>query len=134
VQVRSGSLGGPWTLLTDPRRLADGQLGELKEEIALYKRIRPLLRGAEVYRLLGRPHPRAWDAVQFHNPDLGQGVVYVFRGRHPDARCRVPLARGKAFRVSEALSGKAAPTEGRYLVAGISEPGSSRVYLYSCRS
>jgi hypothetical protein len=134
AQVRSGSLGGPWTLLTDPRRLAVGQLAELKEEIALYKRIRPLFKGAEVYRLLGRPHPRAWDAIQFHNPHLGQGVVYVFRGRHPDAQCRVPLARGKVFHAREALSGKAAPTEGRYLVAVISEPESSRVYLYSSRS
>ncbi|MCZ2078480.1 MAG: alpha-galactosidase [Bryobacteraceae bacterium] len=100
--VRSGSVGGPWTLLSDPRRLSAEQHGILKAEIAAYRAHRHLLVNARVSRLLGRPHPRAWDAVQFWRPDLREGLVYVFRGHDaeegrtillhhipPDARARV---------------------------------------------
>jgi hypothetical protein len=91
TMMRSGSIGGPLTILSDPRRMSEGQRRILKEEIARYRANRHLLVGARVSRLLGRPHPRAWDAVQFWRPDLRQGLVYVFRGDHPQAERTVPL-------------------------------------------
>lgn len=91
TMMRSGSIGGPFTILSDPRQMSADQRQILKEEIARYRAHRHLLMGAHVSRLLGRPHPRGWDGVQFWRPDLRQGLVYVFRDDHPHAECMVPL-------------------------------------------
>ena len=89
--LQSSMIGGPWTLLSDPRLLSPEHRDLLSREIALYKRFRPLMAGARVYRLIGRPHPREWDATQLWDERRGEGVVYVFRGRHPSPSCRIPL-------------------------------------------
>jgi hypothetical protein len=51
-----------------------------REHIALYKtRQRPILRGANVYHILPMPDGKNWDGLQFHNPDLDRGSVFVFK-------------------------------------------------------
>jgi hypothetical protein len=51
-----------------------------REHIALYKaRQRPILRGANVYHILPMPDGRNWDGLQFHNPDLNRGSVFLFK-------------------------------------------------------
>ncbi len=81
--LQSSMLGGPWTLLSDPRLLEKEQRKQLAAEIALYKRFRGLFASGRVYRLIGRPHARGWDAVQLWDERSGEGVVYVFRNQHP---------------------------------------------------
>jgi hypothetical protein len=51
-----------------------------REHIALYKaRQRPILRNANVYHILPMPDGKNWDGLQFHNPDLDRGSVFVFK-------------------------------------------------------
>jgi hypothetical protein len=51
-----------------------------REHIALYKaRHRPILRGGNVYHILPMPDGKNWDGLQFHNPDLDRGSVFVFK-------------------------------------------------------
>jgi alpha-galactosidase len=87
--LESSMIGGPWTLLSDPRLLTPEQRGILTREIALYKRFRGLFATGRVYRPIGRPRPRGWDAFQLWDERRGEGVVYVFRNRHPAAA--IPL-------------------------------------------
>jgi hypothetical protein len=93
--LQSSMLGGPWTLLSDPRLLDAEQRKKLTSEIALYKRFRPLFASGRVFRLIGRPHPRGWDAVQLWDERTGEGAVYVFRNQHPAPAYNVRL-RGLA--------------------------------------
>jgi len=58
----------------------------------LYKRHRGILGRSKVYRLMGRPHPRAWDAIELYDGHAGEGIVYVFRNNHPESRRRVTLS------------------------------------------
>jgi alpha-galactosidase len=48
----------------------------------LHRRARPFFRG-DFYPLLEHVHSnRAWGAVQYHRPDLGEGVVLAFRRKN----------------------------------------------------
>jgi Melibiase len=89
--LESSMIGGPWTLLSDPRMLPEAQRKILAREIALYKRFRGLAATARVYRPLGRPLPRGWDAFELWDDRRGEGVVYVFRNRHPTPALPVRL-------------------------------------------
>ncbi|HEX8984181.1 MAG TPA: alpha-galactosidase [Bryobacteraceae bacterium] len=91
TMLQSSMLGGPWTLLSDPRLLDNAQRKRLASEIGLYKRFRHLFASGRVDRLIGRPHPRGWDALQLWDERAGDGALYVFRDRHPDAGCSVRL-------------------------------------------
>lgn len=90
TMFRSGSIGGPLTLLSDPRRMVDTQRRLLKDEIRLYKQIRRLFQG-KACRLIGRPHPQGWDAFEVYDEKRGEGALYVFRNQHPVARQEVIL-------------------------------------------
>jgi hypothetical protein len=51
-----------------------------RQHIALYKtRQRPILRGGNVYHILPIANGTNWDGLQFHNPDLDQGSVFLFK-------------------------------------------------------
>jgi len=90
TMFRSGSIGGPLTLLSDPRGMAENQRRLLRDEILLYKKNRRLFSG-KAYRLLGRPHPWGWDAFELYDEKRGEGALYVFRNHHPDSRQEVIL-------------------------------------------
>lgn len=100
--LQSSMIGGPWTLLSDPRLLTAEQQKILSAEIGLYKRFRRLFAAGRVYRLLGRPHPRGWDAVQLLDEERQDGVLYVFRNRHPSPANNIRLQgldRGARYEV-----------------------------------
>jgi hypothetical protein len=51
-----------------------------RQHIALYKtRQRPILRGGNVYHILPIADGTNWDGLQFYNPDLDQGSVFLFK-------------------------------------------------------
>ena len=51
-----------------------------RQHIALYKsRQRPILRGANVYHILPMADGVNWDGLQFYNPDLNRGSVFLFK-------------------------------------------------------
>ncbi len=89
--LQSSMLGGPWTLLSDPRLLDPQRKVILNREIGVYKRFRHLFATAKVYRLVGRPHPRGWDATQLWDEARGEGIVYAFRSHHPSPRYWIVL-------------------------------------------
>lgn len=52
-------------------------------EIALYKKIRPMLRHATVYHLTKQAnpwHPQTWQALLYVDDSTGQALLFVFRG------------------------------------------------------
>lgn len=51
-----------------------------RQHIALYKeRQRPILRGANVYHILPMADGIHWDGLQYFNPDLRKGSVFLFK-------------------------------------------------------
>ncbi len=51
-----------------------------REHIALYKaKQRPILRGCSVYHILPMADGVNWDGLQFYNPDIDRGSVFVFK-------------------------------------------------------
>jgi alpha-galactosidase len=69
--------------------LSPEQRAIIKEEIARYKALRPILRASRVYRLLPQVDliapprlqpPREPDAVEFYDPGSKRGIVFFFQG------------------------------------------------------
>ena len=57
--------------------------GQYAAAVALYKsKQRPILRGANVYHVLPMPDNVNWDGMQFFNPTLNKGSVFLF---HPSS-------------------------------------------------
>jgi hypothetical protein len=53
---------------------------EYRQYIAIYKeKQRPILRGANVYHILPMADGVHWDGLQFHNPDIKKGSVFLFK-------------------------------------------------------
>lgn len=51
-----------------------------REHIALYKaKQRPILRGGNVYHILPMADGVNWDGLEFYNPDLEKGSVFLFK-------------------------------------------------------
>lgn len=51
-----------------------------RKHIALYKaRQRPILRGCNVYHILPMPDGTNWDGVEYYNPELDRGSVFLFK-------------------------------------------------------
>jgi hypothetical protein len=96
TSLRSAMLGGPLTILSDPRSWNDAQAKVFREEAALYRRARPSFADGTLYVPLGRPTAGGWDAFQFDRD--GRGIVFVFRNDAPEATATVPLAGGAAGR------------------------------------
>jgi len=137
--IRSGSIGGPCTLLSDPRLLSDEKRTILKGEIEFYKKFRYLLATAKPFRLSGRPHPLGWDALELYDSIRGEGIVYAFRNSHPEARKVVALRGlegGRNYRVThhdrqelKTLSGHQMTNPG--IIVDLEHPNTSEVILFS---
>ena len=53
---------------------------QYRQYIALYKeKQRPILRGANVYHILPMADGVHWDGLQFYNPDIKKGSVFLFK-------------------------------------------------------
>ncbi|HZC42871.1 MAG TPA: glycoside hydrolase family 36 protein, partial [Acidobacteriaceae bacterium] len=78
--LRSGMMG--WTtIMQDTTAWTAQQHSAAKEEFATYKkRLRPLIRNADLYHISPRPDGIHWDGMEYFNSSDGQGVVYAFRG------------------------------------------------------
>jgi len=83
---RSMSLGAPEWFLDAPNggNGSEPWTAEEKEAVracvATYKaQLRPLVRGADVYHILPRPDGRRWDGIQYYDPAVRKGVVYLFK-------------------------------------------------------
>jgi alpha-galactosidase len=64
--------------------------------VALYKRLRPVIMGADVYHLTVQPNhddPRDWSAVQYVSPDRKNSVLFAYRLKNGTA-ARVFKLRG----------------------------------------
>jgi len=120
--LQSSMIGGPWTLLSDPRLLTPEQRRILTREIQIYKRFRPLAASGRVYRLIGRPHPRGWDAFQLWDDPRGEGVVYVFRNQHPSPVQQVAL-KGLASRTLYQVEFIRTPSSARLAGADLMQSG-----------
>jgi alpha-galactosidase len=78
--LRSGMMG--WlTIMTDTTAWSEEQHRVASEEFELYKKkLRPLIRNADLYHISARPDGVHWDALEYFDPERGASVVYVFRG------------------------------------------------------
>jgi hypothetical protein len=57
-----------------------------------HKQLRPLIRGGDVYHILPQATGRRWDGLEYYDPQRGEGVVFVFRPRSPEAHQPIRLA------------------------------------------
>ena len=83
---RSASLGAPEWFLDAPNGgngsepWSPPEKEALKRCVDTYKtRLRPLVRAADLYHLLPRPDGRHWDGIEYYDPAVGSGVVYLFQ-------------------------------------------------------
>ncbi|MFC5863668.1 glycoside hydrolase family 36 protein [Acidicapsa dinghuensis] len=82
--LRSGMMG--WaTIMLDTSIWTPEQHDAAKGAFALYKeKLRPLIRDARLYHISERPDGKRWDGMEYWDPELAKGVIYVFRGSTPD--------------------------------------------------
>lgn len=103
-------IGGHLTRWTEAERAAATRL------IALYKELRPIIQGGELYRLRS-PQAHAFSAVQYVVPDRGEAVVFAFR-THLPPRTKLP-----------ALLLRGLDPEARYQVEGFGAARSGRAWM-----
>ena len=68
----NGGNGGPvWS---------EKQKAEIKKAVDIYKtRIRPLIRKGDLYHIFPRPDNIVWDGIEYFDPSVQKGVVYIFK-------------------------------------------------------
>ena len=78
-----------------------------KENVALYKRIRGTIAGADVYHLTAAPaagyNPTGWMALEYFQPAKSSGVVLAYRLGESDPERQLHLKGldpGRAYQVS----------------------------------
>lgn len=111
-----GGNGGPvWS---------EQQRAALKNAVSTYTtRLRPLIRGADLYHIFPRPDGKHWDGVEYYDPATTKGVVYIFKpAAQPDTmtiRLRGVRPEGH-YRVSfEDGSNPTVDKRGDELIAGV---------------
>jgi alpha-galactosidase len=117
--LRSGYLGGPIDVMSDPRLMSDEQKRMLKEELGIYRRFRRFFSTGRLYRLIGRPEVNGWDGFEYWEAPAKAGVVFVFRNESPAAGQRVVMKglNPKAQYSVERIDGKSITTHtGRELM------------------
>ncbi len=75
---RSCMIGGPWILMGRAAEWNALEVETVRRNVALYKRVRPLFREAQVYHLR-YPDGVGWDGLQVHHPSKDIGAVLLFR-------------------------------------------------------
>ncbi len=84
--TRSHMFGGPWHMMNRLTEMPAADAALVTQEIRLYKRIRPILREARVYHLIGDPQPGSIDAIEGYNHSLDAAVIVVTRQDSPEGR------------------------------------------------
>jgi alpha-galactosidase len=92
--LRSGMMG--WlTIMIDTNSWSPEQHAEAKNEVDLYKKkLRGLIRDANLYHVSPRPNGVHWDGIEYWNPESKQGVVYAFRGTTETEKTHSFVLRG----------------------------------------
>jgi len=78
-----------------------------REHVALYKaKQRPILRGANVYHILPMADGVNWDGLQYYNPDLERGSVFLFKplGKAADGDSKLIKLKGLDRKASYSLT------------------------------
>jgi hypothetical protein len=56
------------------------QKEDIKKAISTYKeKIRPLVRNANLYHIFPRPDDLVWDGIEYYDPSVQKGVVFIFK-------------------------------------------------------
>jgi len=110
--LRSGMMGW-FSLMQDTGHWTPAQRAAAIEEFSLYKRrLRPLIRAADLYHVSPRPDGLGWDGMEYFSKQRRRGVLYAFRGSSPDERAHRFRLRGldaaQPYRISFANDGGAA--------------------------
>ena len=76
--LRSAMLGCILTGMPDTPNMASA--ADMKKEFALYNsKQAPILRGANVYHVLPMPDGQNWDGLEYFNPAIHKGSLFVFK-------------------------------------------------------
>ena len=60
------------------------QKAAIKKAVTTYKtKIRPLVRSADLYHIFPRPDDVTWDGIEYYDPAVQKGVVYIFKPKSP---------------------------------------------------
>jgi len=101
--TRSSMFGGPWILMQPITQWSPEQIELVRQEIALYKSLRGIIREGKVFHLLGPPDGYTISAIESFHPDRDAGVIFVYRPDSPKTS-QVVYPRGLnpqgAYRVS----------------------------------
>jgi alpha-galactosidase len=84
--LRSGMMG--WlTVMQNTNEWTPRQHAAARAAIALYKRrLRPLIRDAELFHVSARPDGVHWDGMEYWDPARDEGVVFAFHGSDAEER------------------------------------------------
>jgi hypothetical protein len=56
------------------------QRSDITKAVATYKnKLRPLIRNGNLYHIFPRPDEVVWDGIEYYDPEVGKGVVYIFK-------------------------------------------------------
>lgn len=81
--LRSGMMGW-FSLMQDSDAWNAEQHAAARQEFALYKRrLRPLIRDADLYHISNRPDGVHWDGMEYYDPKARRGAMFAFRGSSP---------------------------------------------------
>ena len=84
--LRSGMMGW-FTLMLDTTAWSAEQHSAAREEFALYKRrLRPLIRRADLYHVSPRPDGKGWDGIEYIDRNASHGVLFAFHGSDEEAK------------------------------------------------
>lgn len=120
----SSIFGGPLILMHRLTEWTDGQMAETRAAIALYKRLRAIIRDGKVFHLM-RPEGNVpgggwgWDAIQSVSADCDRGVAMVYRAAGGPAAMTIRpkgLDGEASYRLSSPEGGEARTIAGRELM------------------
>ncbi len=81
--TRSSMFGGPWILMQRITEWTPAEIGLVRQEAAIYKSLRGLIREGKVHHLLGRPDGHSIEAIESFHPEQDRGVIFVYRPDSP---------------------------------------------------
>ena len=78
--LRSGMMG--WlTVMQNTSEWTAAQHAAARKALSVYEaRLRPLIRGAELFHISQRPDGVHWDGMEYWDRARGQGVIFAFHG------------------------------------------------------
>jgi alpha-galactosidase len=77
-RTRSYMFGGPFTVMNRITRWSTDTVEFVRNEIALYKALRPFIRDAEIHHVTPAPDGSSNDAIQALDPDRNRAVIFVY--------------------------------------------------------